>query len=328
MKKYSVPILVILFICLFLIPTYAQVPYWAAMLTEGQYDTFINGIESYFAGKEVEITLYKGEGYLVISDNNSGIEVYDEFKKAKSEIGLHNLVQICNQYSQDQWSNIIKGHFTKIENMYSFKKEIEDKLDNFDEMKKYISVRIYPESYLEYGNSDTYIYRKDYTGSISALVFDYPYHVANISTKQAEKWGVSRDKLFEIGLANVFKKYNPQIYSENIDQENKIYLLSDYNSVFATSFIYKLADYQELVGKYGSIVSMPHRHIILVYPIERRRNLEKNLMGCMQATNGLFSEGPGSISNNLFWYYDDNVETIEMTNSRLELPEKLIDLVY
>src|SRR5690606_37707118 len=69
------------------------------------------------------------------------------------------------------------------------------------------------------------------------------------------------------------------------------------------NIVFDIENRKELIGSKGSLVGLPHRHSAIIYPIE---NLEvvKAINGLIPTIYGMNQEGPGSLSNNLFWYKD------------------------
>ncbi len=70
-----------------------------------------------------------------------------------------------------------------------------------------------------------------------------------------------------------------------------------------------MQDHPQLIGTYGSLVGVPHRHAVLIYPIE---NIEvvKVITNLIPIITGMYSEGPGSLSPDLFWHRDGILEQL------------------
>jgi len=87
------------------------------------------------------------------------------------------------------------------------------------------------------------------------------------------------------------------------------FLFATSDHFFTPNIVFYLDEKPGLVGSKVSIIGLPHRHSILIYPIE---NLEvaDAMNGLAQATYAMNQEGPDSLTNKLFWYYNNTFTKI------------------
>ena len=73
------------------------------------------------------------------------------------------------------------------------------------------------------------------------------------------------------------------------------------------NIVFSFSNYPELVGSKGSLISLPTRHIVIIYPINDL-NVVNALNTQIHVTNGVSSKGPGTLSNSLFWYFNGELK--------------------
>ncbi|MCV9932591.1 hypothetical protein OIU80_09870 [Flavobacterium sp. LS1R47] len=293
-----------------------EIPNWASFFENSEYSTFIYEIENYFRKLNIEIEI--SDGIILVTENELGF----------SNLGLSNVAQNCKQDKPKNYKNIIKDHFNSLIEANKFEIEFEKIVDNFEEVKKYIGVRLYNDEYIDYVGKEFAI-GKEFEGDIySMLVFDFPHSIANIKPEQIKKWEKSIDELFEIGLQNIKDKYPPTITKENFNVFDIWFANSDH--FFTPNIVYDLENQKELTGSKGLLIGIPHRHSAIIYPIE---NLEvvKAINGIFPAIYNMNLEGPGSLSNKVFWYNDRVFTEIpyKMEDGKLQLfpPDNFLKLL-
>lgn len=73
-----------------------------------------------------------------------------------------------------------------------------------------------------------------------------------------------------------------------------------------------------LIGSKGALIGIPNRHAVLIYPIENHE-VVKDINTLITITKGMYDEGPGSISSNLYWYNGDKLITLKIDVSNKTL---------
>ncbi|MFD1602066.1 hypothetical protein ACFSJW_19580 [Flavobacterium artemisiae] len=296
--------------------TKTEIPNWASFFENSEYSTFIYEIENYFKRQNIEIEI--SDGIIVATENELGF----------SNLGLSNVAQNCKQDKPKNYKDIIKNHFDSLIEANKFEIEFEKIANDLEKVKNYIGVRLYNKEYIDYVGKEFAI-GKDFEGDIySMLVFDFQHSIANIKPEQINGWGKSIDELFEIGLQNIKDKYPLQITKESFNTFDIWFANSDH--FFTPNIVFDLENRKELIGSKGLLIGIPHRHSAIIYPIE---NLE-----VINAVNGIFPaiynmniEGPGSLSNKVFWYIDATFTEIpyKMEDGKLQLfpPDNFLKLL-
>jgi len=89
-------------------------------------------------------------------------------------------------------------------------------------------------------------------------------------------------------------------------------------------------NYPQVLGAKGTLVGIPHRHAVFLYPIETLEVVTAcNIL--IPVISSMYHDGPGSISNNLFWYYNGEFITLPFEIGEKELkffpPEEFVDIL-
>lgn len=292
-------------------------PEWANFFNKEEYDTFIGLITDYFAQYDVEFEIE--DGVALLRTPHRG---YDNF-------GLINLGQTCKQSPPDEWESNIADFFRSMERTHEFEQEFESKLTDFEFVRPFIALRIYNAAFMDSIGHDNFIFRPLTEQIVSMLVFDLPDSIKNISPDTVEPWGKTMDELFALAYENCRENYPFNVEKETFGESD--FWLNHGDHFFAPNIVLSLNDENKhLLGTHGALVGLPHRHIVLIYPIEN--------IGVMQAINtlipviyGMYEEGPGSISNELYWYKDGQLHNLpyELTEEELNFspPEDFFDLL-
>jgi hypothetical protein len=296
--------------------TKQEIPNWAGFFENSEYSIFIYEIENYF--KRINVQIEISDGIVTADKNIFGF----------SSLGLTNVAQICKQDEPKNYKEIIENHFNSLIQSNKFELEFDQIADNFEEVKKYIGVRLYNEQYIDYAGKE-FIIGKEFGGDIySMIVFDFPDSISSIKPEQIKKWGKSVDELFEIGIQNIKEKYPLTITKEDFTTFDIWFANSDH--FFTPNIVFYVENLKELSGSNGLLIGIPHRHSAIIYPIE---NLEiANAMnGIFPAIYNMNQEGPGSLSNNVFWYKDGIFTKIpyKLEDGKLQIfpPETFLELL-
>lgn len=265
------------------------VPEWASFFDSKEYVLFIEEVENYFKNLNIQYEL--SDGQVIAGENKFGF----------NHLGLLNLAQVCKQEELKYYKEIISRHFNTLIKANQFDKEFEKIANNFEEVKKYVGVRLYDNEYLAAIGKENTI-GKDFAGDIyETLIFDFPDSIINIKPEQATAWNKTVEELFEVGIENIKHNYPLTVTKEDFGEFSVWFV--DTEHFFAPNIVFDLENRKELIGSKGSLIGLPHRHVAIIYPIE---NLEvvKAINGLIPTIYGMNQEGPGSLSNNLFWYKD------------------------
>ena len=294
----------------------SKLPEWASFFSNYEYSLFIEEVENYFNNLNVHYELSDGEVF--VGENEFGF----------SQLGLVNLAQVCKHEKPKYYKDCINEHFSSLIKTHQFEKEFSKIAENFEEVKKFIGVRLYHNDYISSIGKENTI-GKYFAGDIyEIIVFDFPHSIENIKPEQTVVWNKTNDELFEIGTENIKNNYPLTITKENLGEFSVWFVSGEH--FYNPNVVFDIENRKELIGSNGSLIGLPHRHAAIIYPIE---NLEviKAINGLIPIIYKMCEEGPGSLSNNIFWYKDKEFSQLpyKIEGNKLQFfpPEKFLDLL-
>lgn len=269
-----------------------QVPDWAPFANHTVYEVFMSEVKRYF----------DVEG--LVSQHRDGVMFVQDKEGKQQQLGLVNLAQMCLSTDPTKYRDIIKVHFDIIVRRSDLGATPSGDEQPFETAKEDIGIRIY--------NADSIknlpklpITAKDIApGLCSLLVMDLPEKIESLSNDAIERWGVPAEELSEIGLQNIRNRYD--LTPEQIDLEGIKVWLSSGDHFYSANLVFDLDRYDGLVGPYGALVTCPVRNACFVYPIADMEVL-MTIHKLIPIILGMHRDGPGSLSDKLYWYHDDKL---------------------
>ena len=290
-------------------------PEWASFFTPERYAQFEREIHRYFQRNEITCQVHDGVVYAFLTGD----------KTPPHQWGLLNLAQVCNQDTVEEWAHHIQMHFDAMARSDKECAEIESQMNDFSAIRDRIGVRLgSPDMPL-----DTLISRQDIPGVASYIVIDLPSSMVSVNGDTVNKWGVSTRQLFDIALENLRKSGRPE--HRNFEIEKGLSIITAFgDSFFTASHALLLSEYPQFVGPHGSLVAIPHRHALLCYPIR-----DVNVVGVVHhlwsIAQGMEREGPGSISPQIYWYFQGKFTPIpcEIKDNSIAVrpPKAFVDML-
>lgn len=292
-------------------------PQWANFFTKEEYDQFIGLIYDYFAQHDVEFEIE--DGVALLKEPHRG---YDNF-------GLINLGQTCKLSSPEEWESNVADFFRSMERTHEFEQEFDSKLSDFEFIRPFIALRIYNAGFMDGIGQENFIFRHVTEQVVAMLVFDLPDSIKNISPETAEPWGKTHDELFTLGYENCRENYPFTVEKETFGESD--FWLNHADHFFAPNIVLSLQDEnKDLLGTHGALVGLPHRHVTFIYPIENLQVMDA-IHTLIPVIYRMYEEGPGSISNELYWYKDGQLHNLpyELTEEELNFapPEDFFNLL-
>jgi hypothetical protein len=268
-------------------PSAEAVPEWASGFSPAQYAAFLDAVRKDVAGR--------------------GFQVREELPKLHAtgpdgqayEWGLWNLSQLCRGNPPGRWTSIVKDHFDSMVRSRSETSALEADEKDFAKMRPLLRVRLYGEESLEKAPGAKLVRRPLAPGIAAVLVFDLPSSVATVSSDKAGAWGMSVDELFRVGIENV--RAEGPLESMIQDVEGIPITLLGGESFFTTTHACFLEDYLRPPSPHGALIGLPHRGALLVHPVREKKAL-RAVQPLIQITRGMYEEGPGSLSPEIYWW--------------------------
>jgi hypothetical protein len=298
-------------------PESVNMPAWASFFTDKEYAAFKVGIDKYFKRLKIDYDIYD-DGTIRTNDKSFGL----------GTLGLLNVAQVCKQNGINEYIEIIREHFDLLIKADKFSKGFDFIKNDFEKVKEYLGVRLYHEDYaLSVGKNN--VVGINLAGDVFAmLVLDLPDSILSIKPEQVEKWDKNFDELFDLGVKNIMTNYPLSLTEEEIDNFKIWFAQGDH--FFSPNIVFDLESRKELLGTCGSLIGIPHRHAAIIYPIE---NLEtvKVINQLIPLIHGMNKQGPGSLSDNLFWCKDGKLINLpyNIEDNKLQFypPELFIEML-
>ena len=296
-------------------------PAWARFFNDEQFGAFKHLIDEHFRARNQKIEW--GDGALILRQ-----------PEGMQQLGLTNLAQLCARNDGDEWKQIVDDHFRTLEKSQSEQRVLEDRLTDFARVSELLAVRLWPDKFLGDLDTSKMIQRHDLPGTISALVYDLPSSIRNVTPDEVAGWGRDPDELFRIALANIRETCIPDVSQQSLGDDIDVFVLSD-ESFFVASHALILEDHPNCIGPFGTLIGVPHRHVLLAYPIENIQVVDA-IPRMIAVIAGMEREGPGSISSRIYWHQhgeffdlpyrvDDNTLHFMPPESFLEMLQLLSD---
>ncbi|MGF6906333.1 hypothetical protein [Fusobacterium sp. PH5-44] len=204
---------------------------------------------------------------------------------------------------------ILNNRNTNSNAINNTRNELSKAINKFEEIQKYIGVRLYSKEYISYIGEENLITMKITDDIYAALIMDYPNTIKNIFPAQIKPWQKTIGQLFDIGIKNIKEKYNFTIKDNKILNYNTITIEEEH--FFVPNIIFELEKREDLVGINGVLIGLPSRHCAIMYPLNGE-NIKDIAPQIIPQVKMIYEKGQGSLSNNLYWY--NNRKIIDVSN--------------
>lgn len=283
-----------------------NLPPWAKPLGKLRYSKFIRLIKDYFANRNLAIIFDEEEGLIRPSE---------QVIHLASTFGLQNLMQVCLQADARKWKRLVQSHFDSILNASDEVNALTIDMSRFGEVANLLRARLYPENIrTHYAELVT---RAGPEGTLEVLALDLPTTVRTVARSEAEAWGFDFDELFEIGRQNL---KNAGLLARRTIAINHSVPLTLYSgdAFYGASHALILDEYLPDDLPHGALVGIPKRDVMLVHHI-RNAGVFDAIPAMIQVIINMHRDGPGSISPNLYWFYQDEIVCLPAKISKGEL---------
>jgi hypothetical protein len=261
-------------------------PEWAAIFSDSEFLHFKDLIEKHYAGQDVTF------------DWNAGTITNNSDERTTAVVSLS---RACKQHPQTNWAPMIDNFFDTMQKSHLEQAELEKVVDDFEKVKSKIITRVVPAEYANLFKEFPLIHRQDLPDTVTAVFFNLQYTTTSAKSEYLSKWGKTAEEVIEIGLENVKNLPGLDVSDQALDKEGHVIKFVASHDQVAPSFALMLDAKPELVGKYGSLFTVPSVDYLLVYPIN-----DMEVLGVLQKlvylTMSMFEGEPKPLSQRLFFY--------------------------
>ena len=221
-------------------------------------------------------------------------------------LNLHNLILKCvAEKNKSKWNEVIEAHFNNLFASLDEQKKIVP--ENYEAIKKYLSLRIYPaEMVAARGGTEALVVKTDLEGTYTLLMLDLPGAFTAVQKSMFALWNQDTAAVFKVAQANVNSQQIEKVTQLfEIDGSN-IEISFIGNEDYAASYALDLLHHSpELVGEWGSVLAMPNKGLVSLCKVSKEKPLDfvKYIQRTMPRTIKSFQEHPQPVSDQYFWYY-------------------------
>ena len=136
-------------------------------------------------------------------------------------------------------------------------------------------------------------------GVDAVLCVDLPTAVSNLQPEEMTATGRTMPKLWELAISQIDD-------GQPVQHDDLGHGVTAFfgDSFFVASRVLDLERFAGEMPADGALVAIPHRHILLVHPIETTQALNA-LNAMVGAADHFYRQGPGSIVPHVFWWRHD-----------------------
>lgn len=266
-------------------------PTWADFFTGAEFKAFLDAIRAELNRAGAVYRMDAGSGVVQAQiPGQTGVQ----------NLGLLNAAQVCRHNPREEWPEIIARHLRIMTNIPQLNADIEAFRADFHRAREFLKVRIHPKDYVAQ-LPDSIAYQPVGEGLIAVLVYDFPDSVAGVPPSHVEGWRVPMHDLIQLGLRNVCQEGLLEPDRVDVPSGGWIDAYEDGDNYFAASHALLLHEYFDPEPELGVLVGIPHRHGMLLRPIDDASVLHA-LSAMFHLIPVLYDQGPGAISRDLFWY--------------------------
>ena len=287
------------------------------LINQADFNWLIRYILKY-AEKNNKIFVFEDDHIVDKTDTNVG----------QIQKGLDTIIRVLAMHEKEDWPALVSEHFGKLEKV----EELVEQLNDFEKIKKHLTIRIYPKDIVsQFGENykEQLISRIDFKGTISLLCVDLPNKFATLNRENTKKWNTSPEELFEIAKENIATKYE-KLPVESRTIEN-VTISHCFERDYAVSYIIDFTNNcKELIGIFGTVISIPSKGAVLLHPINGNTVME-SISIMAPATENIYRNDEGPITLDFYWYYKGKFHLFEAKDNgksrTIKIPYQLIELL-
>jgi hypothetical protein len=263
------------------------VPEWASFFTADEYAALVDVVRADLDRRGDSYTM--GDGFVQLAGSDSSF-------------GLSNLAQLCHTMDPAEWPATVATHFSTVRATTG--RDTGALAADFDQVKPIIRVRLLPDESMG-GMSPAQVSgsRPYAPGILLALVYDFPDSTRSVPLEDLDSWPLDPDAVWQIAIDNT--RLEAQPVRQNVPVDGGSFELAVGDSFYLATRAMLLADVLP-PGTVDAVFAVPNRHTLLWHAI-RDLSVVGSMQAMMQVTSKSFLDGPGSISNQLYWWHDGTV---------------------
>lgn len=211
--------------------------------------------------------------------------------------GLSNLAQVCNASDRDDWPGIVASHFSSVSSTSG--RDTDALAADFEQVRSILRVRLLPDESMGGMRPDEIAGSRRYApGILLMLVYDFPDSTQSVPPEHLDRWPLESESVWQVAIDNV--RLEPQPTRQTVPAQGGTFELAMGDDFYVASRVLRLAD-EVPAGATDVVVAIPNRHALLWHAI-RDVSVVGAINGMAAVAGRLFVDGPGSISDQLYWW--------------------------
>ena len=247
-----------------------KVPEWASFMAPDEYAHFDRLVRETLDAQGLEYRI--DDGIVVTPD---------------ARYGLLNVAQMC--HGEDDVRAVVEAHFA------STLRGLPEMPDDWEDAVPLLRARFVSQDSVTAGQSP--MVHRPLADLALVVACDFPETIGFVTEERAEVWESTADELLEIALRQTREREEaPEVEPIRFDDGTEMRALFG-DSFFTTAHALWVED---------GLLALPHRHAVLHHPI-RDLSVVQAVGYMASMARGMFEEGPGSISDQLYWKRGDDL---------------------
>jgi hypothetical protein len=222
-------------------------------------------------------------------------------------MGLGTLAQMFHAAEPGDRPDLVRRHFELLEQVAE-----PAPFDGPDEARAAVKARLVDDGFL--ANIPWEVAGRRVAEDLQlVLAFDLPTTVTIPRREQILEWG-DEDELFDLAIEHARAEPGLELQRHELPapegSPTPVWALVG-DSFFTATHVLWADELDPPPSEHGTLVAVPHRHTVLAHPI-RDLAVVGAVSQLIPLVHSLWTEGPGSISESLYWLRDGRLERLDV----------------
>jgi hypothetical protein len=258
-------------------------PGWSPFDSDGEWGAFADAVRADA----------RRRGWTVADDTS---EVTDD----DTRYGLGNLAQMCRAADRSEWPATVKAHFDKMAALPA-----ETDFQTPEQARAVMKARLVDDGFL--ADVPWEVAARRVAGDLQlVLAYDLPDTVLIPRREEALAWG-EEDELFAHALGQA--RAEPGIQLDRFEIDGAPVSVLSGESFFTATHALWADELDPPPSEHGTLLVVPTRNVVLAYAIRDAEGIGM-IDPMLQFAARYFREGPGSLSDSVYWLRDGELERL------------------
>lgn len=248
----------------------------------------------------LDFTLQQLEGFEVLEVKEGTIRI--QFGEQSHAFSMLPLIQQSAALDDEQQQAFVHEYISTLINAYDDQSTLASA--DFSTVKKYLTLRLYPEGVFQEAERERWVVRSDLEGTVTCVMLNLPTAFATVERAQLDQWGVSETEVFELAQENSGKRPY-EVHRKMLGETTELLVLAGGSSA-ATAALALEAAMPEPIGRYGAIVAVPHQEMVLVHNMQEEGpvNYQTFIEYLYEFVLEQYTQHTAPVSPDFYWYYE------------------------